>query len=523
MAADVRTSQDARAGRGPFAARRRAPGAWAIPLALVVVHVVLQLQVRPNPRWNDAIFVLNYARDFPDVPVTHHALRLGNLIPARLLIEVVGYGQLSYYVWPFLTSILLVVACYALGSALLNRYVGTVAALLVVLSPILLWTAIEHDVERMTSWHLLPDIPTAAFFTAGLALLVHGSGQAATQGPRGRVRPWLLVSAGLCLGWAYLVRELAAFCFPAILVALIAFRLPWRRWWLVAAPMVGLLVGETLLAWWVHGDALARFSVGAEHAGPPRTELSRTTALLGLGRALDNYPGWELVLALLVLTLLGAVFIRQRGLVLLATWFVSYWFPLTLVSGLLDPSSIKINMTLTRYWIPILPPVFIGGCIVVALAFAAVRRRLEPRWHGLLGALGAVLTAAVLAVYVWPVADEVAQHPGDAQWNSLRSYLSQHDDQVDAVATDERSALILGIYKFAPAGGDAAWRADIDTFAHSQSPAPSADEIRADVLLWTPESGALPTSEQGWTEVWSRSELSLYVSADSPSPDQSGG
>ena len=95
---------------------------WLLGLGLVLLHLVVTFQVRPHPRWNDGIFVLNDARDFPDVPLDHHALRIGNLLPVRAFLELFGYGQVAYYAWPFLTGILLVVAVFALGIVLFDRW-----------------------------------------------------------------------------------------------------------------------------------------------------------------------------------------------------------------------------------------------------------------------------------------------------------------------------------------------------------------------------------------------------------------
>ena len=132
----------------------------------------MTFQVRPHPRWNDGIFVLNDARDFPDVPLDHHALRIGNLLPVRAFLELFGYGQVAYYAWPFLTAILLVVAVFALGVVLFDRWTSAAATVLLIFHPVLVDTVINNGTERMTSWQLLPDIPSTAFITAGIALLV---------------------------------------------------------------------------------------------------------------------------------------------------------------------------------------------------------------------------------------------------------------------------------------------------------------------------------------------------------------
>ena len=104
----------------------------------------MTFQVRPHPRWNDGIFVLNDARDFPDVPLDHHALRIGNLLPVRAFLELFGYGQVAYYAWPFVTAILLVVAVFALGVVLFDRWTAAAATVLLIFHPVLVDTVINE-------------------------------------------------------------------------------------------------------------------------------------------------------------------------------------------------------------------------------------------------------------------------------------------------------------------------------------------------------------------------------------------
>ena len=211
---------------------------WVLGLGLVLLHLAVTVQVRPHPRWNDGIFVLDDAAAFPDVPrhLDHHALRIGNLLPVRAFLELFGYGQVAYYAWPFLCGILLVVAVFWLGTVLFGRWTAAAAGVLLVFHPVLVDTVIKIGQERMTSWQLLPDIPSTAFFTLGLAVLV----TAAQRDGESRRGWWWFVGAGLCFGWAYLVRETVVLVFPVVLVALLGWRLPFRRWLQVAAGMLGV-------------------------------------------------------------------------------------------------------------------------------------------------------------------------------------------------------------------------------------------------------------------------------------------
>ena len=493
----------------PPATGRARAGTLTVLAGLLALHLVVTFQVRPSPRWNDALFVLNNARDYPDVPLDQHALRIGNLLPARLFLEIFGYGQVAFYAWPFLTGIFLLVATYSLGVVLFGRATAAGATFLLVLHPVLVSTEIRFGIERMASWQLLPDIPSAAFLTAGFALLIF-----ALQRPAGSPRciMWCVLLAGFCFGWAYLVRELSVFVFPVIIGVLVAWRAPLRRWVQVALPMMACLALELALSAWVYGDPLARLHVGAEHGSPPLDDLSRTDALLRLPRIVGVYPQTLAVLATLVLMVAGAVLVRRRGNVLMLAWFLSVWLPLTLVSGLLDPGFIRINASLMRYWIPVLPAVCLGAAAAVAAALGSLGHTGPAALRAVGKPVALVLTGLLMLAWAVPLIDRIARNPRDAAWNDLRSYLRENDDAVDTVMADDRNALVLAVYRFEALGGAPAWQARISKLPHALPSSPPAPAAAGTALLWTPQlSRRPPTGDAGWRLVFQRPQLRLYL------------
>jgi hypothetical protein len=489
---------------------------WVMGLVLVLLHLAVTFRVRPAPRWNDGIFVLQRARDFPHVPLDHHSLRIGNIIPVRGLLEVFGYGQWSYYAWPFLTGVLLVVAVFALGIVLFDRWTAAVATVLLVIHPVLVDTIIRAGSERMTSWQLLPDIPSTAFITLGFALLIGAAQRLGADGPLARpgdaAPTWWFYVAGFCFGWAYLVRELSVFFYPLLVVALLAWRLPWRRWVQVAVPMLGCLVLELVLAQWAHGDPLARLKIDSEHGSAPLSPITRVDAVLRFPRIVEVYPGTTVVLTTVVLTVLGALVVRRRQHLLLLGWLLVIWVPLTLVSGLIDPGFIRINASLMRYWIPVLPALVLGAAGFVAWVLAQVRRQLPAARRPLGVGLTAVVAVVGVAAAVLPVARIVERNPRDQAWNAMRAYLHRHDKQVDTIITDDRDALVLGVYSREPVGGDLVVHADVEKVGHALPTPPESPGDPGTYLLWTPGlSRKHPREADGWRLALKEFQLHLYA------------
>ena len=490
-------------------ADRRGWPAWWLGLGLVSLQVAVTLMVRPAPRWNDGIFVLNDAAAYPDLSrpeIDHHVLRIGTIFPTRLFLELFGYGQVAYYAWPFLTGIVLVAATYALGTQLFGRWTGAAATVLLIFHPVFVDTVIRQGSERMTSWQLLPDIPSTALFTLGLALLVAGA-------KRGRnASAWWFLGAGLAFGWAYLVRELAVFVFPVVPLVLLMWRQALRRWLQVAGTMLAVLVFELVHNAVVHGDALIRLKVGSEH-GSPIADLTRTDALLRFPRAVEAYPQTIAVLTTLALTFLGALLLRRRGNWLMLAWFASMWLGLSLSSGLLDPGYIRVNASLMRYWVPVLPSLSLGAAAAVAGVLTFARRR-SPLSESAGRALTAVVAAVGLLAWTVPILDDIARNDRDARWNALRAYLTEYDAEVDRIVASSRDSLVLGIYAREPLGGDRVFEADVEQTASELRTAPDVEPTEGTYLLWTPAmSRRPPSAAEGWQLVLRERELRLYAPA----------
>jgi len=280
----------------------------------------------------------------------------------------------------------------------------------------------------------------------------------------------------------------------------------------VAVPMLGCLALEMVMAQWAHGDPLARLKIDSEHGSAPLKPLTREDALLRFPHIVEVYPGTTVVLATLVLTAVGAVVVRRKQHLLLLGWFLVIWVPLTLVSGLIDPGFIRINASLMRYWIPVLPALVLGAAGFVAWLLALVRRRLPADRRALGVGLTALVAVAGVVVAVLPVVKLVERNPRDQAWNAVRAYLHRHDAQVDTVITDDRDALVLGIYSREPVGGDLVVHTDVEKVGHALKAPPESPGDPGTYLIWTPGlSHKRPQESDGWKLVLKEFQLHVYA------------
>jgi len=239
-----------------------------------------------------------------------------------------------------------------------------------------------------------------------------------------------------------------------------------------------------------------------------------------------DLPGGGWLVGLLALTLVGGLFTVLRAcrrFALLVIWCALLWVPLTLLSGLIDPSQPKLRLQLIRYWLPIFPAIALGGLGLLWLAGCLVRDRMRDRMRT--GSVFAALAAALPLVLVFGASAASAERgarewwlqpgtraSGATQLEAFRSWMSHHGTGVRRVWADERTVKVLRIYQYRPFGG-LAWHArarlaapgavlapgDLVLFYDAQ---PNSRLVcgscrRAATRLW----GAPPRPQPGWREV----------------------
>lgn len=454
---------------------------------------------------------LDAAAAFPDVNTDHWSLRIGLLLPVKLVHLLFGRSEVTYYAVPLLAGAAVVASTYVIGRHLFGRVVG-LASVAVLLS---------------SNWYLsyssalLPDHVAAALVTAAIAVAV-----APSSDRRSKVT---LVAIGLLFGWAYLVRE-----FILLLIVPLGL-IVWRRWSrrglaLAALPVAGLLIGELVANALVHGNPFARWQVAGSHdevVGRIEAPLTRLDALGSFPSALVQGAGTGPLVALGILAVVGAAWSVPHRRVI-APWVVVYVVPLVALSGVLDPDLRLFRSQLLRYWTPILPAVVIGGLGAVSVALARAWNRPPDSFSARLVIGGTVLALTALVVSVGQDGEDASHiyiRNGATQLREIRALLDEHGEDASTVWTDSQTARVLPLYAKSPTG-TTLWEGEVRAFNSADGSLTFVDSERfepGDLVVFLPfgylnripDWESIPENlrhlQPGWKRVFDREDDTLLV------------
>ena len=493
----------ARRALGTFGSWLRRP---SVQTALAGLSgVLLTIAVMVPPMYADSDLVWTAALTWPDIPTTfpaiHHAMRLGTVLPVRLSQEILGPNQIAWIAASALFAAIFTAGFFALGRALFrSSLIGTLAVALILIHPF--FTVVDAFTRATTNGTggLLPDMPAAGWYSLGVAALVIAARRA------DRRQTWWLVTAGLCMGLAYLTREYVAFMFVALPIFFVLLRMPMRRIVVMAFPMLGVLGFELVHNAIVYGDALARLKIAEEHEAPQGGRLPLSRILFGFLDGTANHTLGTLLVIALTATVAGAVIFRDRRLILLVVWFLTLWVPFTILGGLLDPVQPSLKLHIERYWFLVYPPIIVGALATLKLTIERVDR--TGRRLVILA-----VTAVALGAYVAPALAELPKVHRDQDWRELRAWFAQHPE-VGVIHTDDRTYKMIDFYTMTMTGRQV-WDGEVRRFRH-HTPVLPVDEIGRDPYLETlygarerPDTAdgwrILFRSENGVLTIWQRS------------------
>ncbi|WP_131736734.1 glycosyltransferase family 39 protein [Actinomadura roseirufa] len=497
-------------------ARRTRRVVW-LTLFVAACTVLAQWVIMTPPLYFDPYYVWLGARDWPHVPLTqwpfdevpHQVTRIGLVVPARLVQDVLGPGQAAYFVIAALGGCAFFAGTYLVVRSLFGDLAGLASALVLLINPFFTMTnPFGHEVT-WSSGVMLPDMPGAGLFSLGMAGLVVASRRT------GRDQTRLLLAAGVLLGSSFLVREFLAFLFLAIPVYLWALRIPWRRNVTVGAPMAAILAINLVHNAVVWGNPLAGLRSAAEHGGQSRDYVTRGLALRSFLRAMNDWNALGTIfVAALALTIVGWAVTRDRRLALVLVWFFALAVPLTVLSGVLDPDNISLRAWLPRYWFAVLPALMAGASGSLILMFRMLPAEAVRRFRLRTVAIPA-LAVALGAGYAVSAVRAVPDLPRDTAWNEFRGYLRGHRD-MRLICADRRLAQTLTFYT-RDMWGEPIWNGEIRDFPHFMPQIPR-NALEGPMLYthWRGQesqiaAGWRPSTEMGWRLLWRSSDGVLQL------------
>jgi hypothetical protein len=347
-------------------------------LLIILVSIGLQAYFINPPVISDQLDYFFFAKSFFSEPlaISHRSLRLGLIIPTAIFIKIFGYSEAAYYAMAFIGLAALAAGTYLVALKLFSRLTAVLSTLLVIVMPNILKDA----------GHLLPDIPAA-----GLAVLAIGI--LATLNPGKSVKEnnssgWLCFTAGLLLGWAYLVREFVLFIFPMVIILFWIRRRPFIDliWVMLGALFMASL--EWVYCWNFYGNPFARFISAQPRGTAGAISLNIYQIATYLPRLISKY-GSDLYSLLLFLAITYNFYRSIQGRkenIFILTWFLMGYFLLTL-TGLFPvimkmPDKVLLRLHLFRYWMIIITPMVIGGVVALQELLVLVFARLFPNGSG---------------------------------------------------------------------------------------------------------------------------------------------
>jgi hypothetical protein len=491
---------------------------WLVGGLTVGLYLIGELVLLEGPHPFDPAWYFRAAVDFPDISADLFTLRIGLVALVRLAVLAFGPSEAALYAVPLLSGVVLVAAVF--GTMLLlfrDRVVAAAAALV---------TALNVN-YLVNSSHIFPDITaTATFSAAFLCLLL--AGRIEEEEGRRWATTALVASAGVLLGWSYLVREFSPILLPAVVALAVLLRFPLRRTAVLAGTALATILLEPVAGLVGRGEPFVRARLllsrgdleidpGLERRMKPVQEQldNLLDTLVVFPRLLLAWSNGWIFLALVALFVVALVLLRDRRLLLLGIWFGTFFAVMAVIGlGSLSSGRWILNITNIRYWYPIFPPLVMGA---FGGLWLLVRNRLDGPLGARVAQAGALSLAAVVllpgfAEFSSCSRAEAWRNDPAARWHELRSWFGTPEAaRFETVWTDLHTSRLLPAFT-SSTFGDRLWDGDIATFGPSRRVPPGQEATSLLVVhkdRWGRSTNAR-RSLRGLRSEWT----ALFVSSD---------
>jgi 4-amino-4-deoxy-L-arabinose transferase-like glycosyltransferase len=289
-------------------------------------------------------------------------MRLGLIIPTSIVFKIFGYSEFSYYLLPVLSMAVLVVFVFLLGEKLFNYKVGLFSALWMIFMPGMC----------LESGHLLPDIPATNYMLAGLILVILKKNGIQPDKPGKRIKeyfPYFL--SGILFGLSYLTKEYFLFFILLVPIYFLIAKIPIRYLLVLSAGALFVALFELVIGYFVYRDPFIRFITVAprEIWYPAVKDIGEIVSYLPM---LLRRKGNTFTFFLTIIFVIGSIplIIKKNRQLLFLLLYAGLVYCFYTGLGLLPAifhweNKVILRPHIFRYWIPIFPPLIIGGIAVI--------------------------------------------------------------------------------------------------------------------------------------------------------------
>ncbi len=352
-------------------------------LLIALLSFFIQVYWICPPVLSDQLQYYGAAASFPQLPVnpSHWSLRIGLILPTAFIYQFFGYSEISYYFVPVLSQILLTLAIFKLGEKLFSYRIGLISALWYMTLPGIL----------KESGNLLPDIPAVLCISGGfLTLLNTTATNDLKEQPDVVIKPninIISIFAGILFGWAYLTKEYFLIFLVLVPIMFYAFSIHPKYFTNVIIGLILVISVELFFGLIFYRDPFIRLFTSQPRETWGEIERNVKVILAYLPSLFLKEGGFP-SLVLMIIFALGS-FVRMvkgdRKFLFLFAWaFLVFGFftclgllPIVLNWG----NKVILRAHIFRYWIPILPPIIIGGIAMVDSVITMFLQKLNFTIH----------------------------------------------------------------------------------------------------------------------------------------------
>lgn len=307
---------------------------------------------------------------------SHWNLRLGLIIPVSILFRMFGYAEFTYYLIPVLCMAFLITLVFLLGETLFNYRVGLMSAFWMLFMPGI----------YLESGHLLPDIPATCCMLAGLTLLIINNKSKNKDKPSSSRKIFILyILSGAFFGWSYLIKEYFLFFFILVPIYFLISKIPIRYLFAFLAGAFLVAFFELFIGFIIYQNPFIRFD-----AISPRDIWGHVEKDIGIIvsylPSILNRNGNNLTFLLALISIIGSIpqiLKKNKELLFLLAWVVliyGFYTGLGLLPVIFNwEKKVLLRPFISRYWIPIFPPLIISGIAIIEMKMLSILKKIKVK------------------------------------------------------------------------------------------------------------------------------------------------